>query len=78
MSKTIKNTLLFLSKITFGLIILTAISCQTVKPYQRIYLNDSAMKMGYNKESSFERYAQMIREGANGASGKNSGGCGCN
>ena len=78
MSKKTNHTLRYLSKITFGLVFLTAISCQTVKPYQRTYLNDAAMKMGYDQVSSFERYAQMIREGANGASGKNSGGCGCN
>ena len=53
-------------------------SCQTVKPYQRSYLNDSAMKMGLNKGAGVESYAQMIREGASGAGGKNGGGCGCN
>jgi len=54
------------------------VSCQTVKPYQRAYLNDAAMQMGNNKVTGFERYALMIREGASGAGGKNSGGCGCN
>jgi hypothetical protein len=63
-----------------GLIIFTGLemSCQTVKPYQRAYLNDAAMQMGLNKVSGFEKYALMIREGASGAGGKNSGGCGCN
>lgn len=78
MSNLVKRFLLFLTKTAIGLLCLTSFSCQTVKPYQRSYLNDSAMKMGFNKESAFEHYAQMIREGANGASGKNSGGCGCN
>jgi len=55
-----------------------SISCQTVKPYQRSFLNDSAMKMGLNKGAGVESYAQMIREGASGAGGKNGGGCGCN
>ena len=55
-----------------------SISCQTVKPYQRSYLNDSAMKMGLSKGGGVESYAQMIREGASGAGGKNGGGCGCN
>ena len=55
-----------------------ASSCQTVKPYQRAYLNDSAMKMGFGKAAGFEHYAHFIREGASGAGGKNSGGCGCN
>ena len=53
-------------------------SCQTVKPYQRAYLNDSSMQMGFGKTSGFESYALMIREGASGAGGKNGGGCGCN
>ena len=53
-------------------------SCQTVKPYQRSYLNDSAMKMGLTNGAGVESYAQMIREGASGAGGKNGGGCGCN
>ncbi len=57
---------------------LFATSCQTVKPYQRSYLNDSAMKMGLSKGAGLESYAQMIREGASGAGGKNGGGCGCN
>ena len=52
-------------------------SCQTVKPYQRAYLNDSNMQMGFGKTSGFENYALMIREGASGAGGKNGGGCGC-
>ena len=55
-----------------------SMSCQTVKPYQRSYLNDSAMKMGLSKGGGVESYAQMIREGASGAGGKNGGGCGCN
>jgi hypothetical protein len=64
-----------------GLLLLSGIfsmSCQTVKPYQRSYLNDSAMKMGLSKGAGVESYAQMIREGASGAGGKNGGGCGCN
>ena len=55
-----------------------AMSCQTVKSYQRSYLNDSTMKMGLSKGAGVESYAQMIREGASGAGGKNGGGCGCN
>lgn len=65
--------------ILIGLLILIVFSsCQTVKPYQRAYLNDSAMKMGFGKTAGFEHYAHLIREGASGAGGKNSGGCGCN
>ena len=68
-------------KILIAAILLLGIlitSCQTVKPYQRAYLNDSAMQMGFGKTMGFENYALMIREGASGAGGKNGGGCGCN
>ena len=77
--KTKANSYLRLKSaiLIFGFIIL-GFSCQTVKPYQRAYLNDSAMKMGFGKTSGFEHYAHFIREGASGAGGKNSGGCGCN
>jgi hypothetical protein len=71
----------YLYRILTGLLLLFcifSISCQTVKPYQRSYLNDSAMKMGLTKGADVESYAQMIREGASGAGGKNGGGCGCN
>jgi hypothetical protein len=69
------------NKILLGSIIMLGVftfSCQTVKPYQRAYLNDSPMQMGFSKVSGFESYALMIREGASGAGGKNGGGCGCN
>ncbi len=58
--------------------ILGNLACQTVKPYQKTYLNDSSMRMGFGKNAGFEHYSHMIREGASGAGGKNSGGCGCN
>ena len=57
---------------------LLSVSCQSVKPYQRSYLNDSSMKMGLTKAGGIESYSQMIREGASGAGGKSGGGCGCN
>ena len=56
----------------------SSMACQTVKPYQKTYLNDSSMRMGFGKNAGFEHYSHMIREGASGAGGKNSGGCGCN
>jgi Domain of unknown function (DUF4266) len=53
--------------------------CSTVKPYQKIYLNDEDMilsaKMVEQSEQDFESY----REGASGANGGKVGaGCGCN
>jgi len=73
-----------MKRITFGLIVamglcLTSQSCQTVKPYQRVYLNDFEMRPGYPGARAFEQYVQIIREGSAGGGGsKTSGGCGCN
>ncbi len=53
-------------------------SCQTIKPYQRMYLNDSDMQMGVKGGRAFEQSAESIREGASGGGGKATGGCGCN
>lgn len=54
-------------------------SCQTVRPYQRVYLNDFEMRPGINGARGFEQYVFTIREGGSGGgSAKTSGGCGCN
>ena len=53
-------------------------SCQSVKPYQRKYINDSAMQMGKISVASFETNAEAIREGASSGQTKSTGGCGCN
>ncbi len=63
-----------------GLLIIGGIisSCQSVKPYQRKYLNDAAMQMGKKSVASFENSAHAIREGASSGQTKSTGGCGCN
>ena len=54
-------------------------ACESVKPYQRVYLNDRDMKMGSLGAKQYEDYVHAYREGATGGGGKkNSGGCGCN
>lgn len=54
-------------------------SCTTLKPYERIYVNDPDMQMGTSSAAAFEKYTQTIREGSVTADGqKGSGGCGCN
>lgn len=59
--------------------ILALSSCQSVKPYQRVYLNDYFMKMGIGPIDSFAEKVQAYREAsAGGGTGKDSGGCGCN
>ena len=69
-----------LVKIIFIVVTLfTFARCESVKPYQRVYLNDSEMKMGQPGARAFEENVQAYREGAGGGgSKKNSGGCGCN
>jgi hypothetical protein len=69
-----KRLLLYLF---FSTIVLSA--CESVKPYQRVYLNDRNMKMGQAGARRAEDNVQAYREGAvGGGSKKTSGGCGCN
>jgi len=56
-----------------------AFSCISVKPYQKMYLNDSEMALQLKKLETFEINFESYREGASGANGgKVGGGCGCN
>ena len=60
-------------------IILGTQGCVSVKAYQKVYLNDEDMKLGFRKIEVFETNFQSYREGASGANGgKTGGGCGCN
>ena len=60
-------------------IMFTVVSCTTVKPYQRAYLNDAEMQAGKLDIEKFDENMQTYREGASGGgTGKPSGGCGCN
>ena len=53
-------------------------SC-SVKPYQKMHLNDPCMALANNKLDYFEVNFMTYREGASGANGgKVGGGCGCN
>ena len=53
--------------------------CATVKPYQRVYLNDTEMQMGSSSGRAFMDYVHGIRTGSVIAgTKKSSGGCGCN
>jgi hypothetical protein len=54
-------------------------SCMSVKPYQKMYLNDSEMELTSRKTEKFEQSFLLYREGCSGATGgKSGGGCGCN
>jgi hypothetical protein len=61
------------------LIIVLFSACQTVKPYQRAYVNDAAMETSKKPIKKFSGNMHTYREGASGGGrGKSSGGCGCN
>ncbi len=63
-----------------GLIaILCFTSCVSLKPYEKIYVNDPEMQMANNAQQDFQNYFQSIREGSiTPGAAKSSGGCGCN
>ena len=68
-----------LAVIAMAMLTLTAISCKTVKEYQKSKLNDSEMSLSNRKVEKTELSFQSYREGASGANaGKSGGGCGCN
>ncbi|WP_130733762.1 DUF4266 domain-containing protein [Flavobacterium sp. J27] len=54
-------------------------SCNTVKEYDKQYINDPDMKLAARLTERFETNFQVYREAAAGANGgKTGGGCGCN
>ncbi len=54
-------------------------SCTSVKPYQKMHLNDEDMELANRKIEIYELNFETYREGAAGANGgKVGGGCGCN
>jgi len=69
-------------KASFLLVMILAFvmnSCVVVKEYEKVYLNDTDMKLTANKINKFETNFQVYREAASGANGgKAGGGCGCN
>jgi len=70
----IATTLIFILSI-----IIFFSSCLTVKPYQRVYLNDNSMQAGKQSIENFTGHVHNYREGATGGTGSGgSGGCGCN
>ncbi len=69
-----------MKKLVFAFLILASLSsCVAVKEYQKVYINDSDMKLSANTNERFETNFQVYREAAAGANGgKSGGGCGCN
>lgn len=70
------------NKKTIPILLATALvlsACSTVKPWQKVYLNDAEMELSAKKIEMFETNYETYREGASGANGgKVGGGCGCN
>ena len=76
----IKNTCMNpVAVLAMVMLTITAISCKTVKEYQKSKINDSEMSLSNRKVEKTELSFQSYREGASGANaGKSGGGCGCN
>lgn len=73
-NQTRKGTIIILICSFIGLC-----SCTSVKPYEKVYVNDPEMQMTSDSGKKFSNYVSSIREGATPAgSNKSSGGCGCN
>jgi hypothetical protein len=64
---------------TVLVVLITTSSCVVVKEYEKVYLNDEEMLLGFKSSERFETTFQIYREAAAGANGgKTGGGCGCN
>ena len=69
-----------MKKIVVIMLILVGItSCNSVKEYDKQYINDPDMKLSARTSERYETTFQVYREAASGANGgKTGGGCGCN
>lgn len=60
-------------------IVLVFQSCDTVREYEKVSINDPDMKLSARTSERYETAFQVYREAAAGANGgKSGGGCGCN
>lgn len=67
------------AQLFFVLSVFLLVSCQALKPYERIYVNDPEMQLAKSPCKNVEGYVESVREGATPTAGsKSSGGCGCN
>ncbi|WP_396185768.1 DUF4266 domain-containing protein [Flavobacterium sp.] len=69
-----------IKKIILGLLLVLVLqSCNTVKEYEKVAINDPDMKLSARTSERYETAFQVYREAAAGANGgKSGGGCGCN
>lgn len=73
LNKMVKKTILV---ILLGMIFQ---SCNAVKEYEKVAINDPDMKLSARTSERYETTFQVYREAAAGANGgKSGGGCGCN
>lgn len=69
----------YITGFILALLCTNMLSCASVKPYQKVYLNDEDMKLQAGTIEMFETNFESYREGSSGANGgKSGGGCGCN
>jgi hypothetical protein len=75
----VKRVYIIISFIIIAGIFIMIQACVSIKPYQKMYLNDEDMKLSSRKAEVFEFGIESYREGSSGANGgKTGGGCGCN
>lgn len=69
-----------MKKVVVIMLVLVGItSCNSVKEYDKQYINDPDMKLSARTSERYETIFQVYREAASGANGgKTGGGCGCN
>jgi uncharacterized protein YbcV (DUF1398 family) len=68
-----------MKKVALVMIIIVLQSCNTVKEFQKVNINDPEMKLAAKTVERYETTFQVYREAAAGANGgKSGGGCGCN
>lgn len=69
-----------IQKTILGIVIAFVLhSCNTVKEYEKVAINDPDMKLSARTSERYENAFQVYREAAAGANGgKSGGGCGCN
>jgi uncharacterized protein YbcV (DUF1398 family) len=68
-----------MKKVALVIIIIVLQSCNTVKEFQKVNINDPEMKLAAKTVERYETTFQVYREAAAGANGgKSGGGCGCN
>lgn len=67
-------------KLVLAFFLITVLqSCNTVKEYEKVAINDPDMKLSARTSERYEMTFQVYREAAAGANGgKSGGGCGCN